>query len=362
MGDQHEARQARRARLGALIAEREADAALITRLVNVRYLTGLASSNAALLVWADGSALLATDSRYAGTAAKVAPDLTTVIERTIAPRLVETAAEAGVKRLAVEAHDITVERFAELAARDHGTELPPLGHAVEELRMVKDDAEIALLTRACEITDAAFQAVLPLLRPGVTEREIAIALERHMVDLGAERPAFDSIVAAGPNGAIPHHEPTDRPLERGDLVTMDFGARYGGYHADMTRTVGIGTLADWQQDLYDLVRTAQQNAVNAALPDAEYKDVDAAARDLITEAGHGEDFAHGLGHGVGLEIHESPFFGPNATGRLVDRVPITSEPGVYLAQRGGVRIEDTLVVRAGGPELLTKTAKELLVL
>jgi Xaa-Pro aminopeptidase len=358
MGDQH---QTRRARLGALVAERGFDAALITRLVNVRYLTGLDSSNAALLVWADGGAVLTTDARYAGTAAKVAPEIETVIERAVAQRLVSAAAEAGAKRLAVEAHDLTLERFADLAAVDQGIELPPLGHLVEELRMVKDEDEIALLRRACEITDGAFAAVLPAIRPGVTEREIAIALDRHMVDLGAEKPSFDTIVASGPNGAIPHHSPGDRPIETGDLVVMDFGALYDGYHADMTRTVGVGRLSGWQTEIYELVRRAQQAGVDAALPDAERSRVDAAARDLIAAAGHADHFGHGLGHGVGLEIHESPFLGPSADGRLVDRVPITSEPGVYLAGRGGVRIEDTLVVRAGGAELLTKTAKELLV-
>jgi Xaa-Pro aminopeptidase len=227
--------------------------------------------------------------------------------------------------------------------------------------MVKDEDEIALLRRACEITDGAFAAVLPAIRPGVTEREIAIALDRHMVDLGAEKPSFDTIVASGPNGAIPHHSPGDRPIETGDLVVMDFGALYDGYHADMTRTVGVGRLSGWQTEIYELVRRAQQAGVDAALPDAERSRVDAAARDLIAAAGHADHFGHGLGHGVGLEIHESPFLGPSADGRLVDRVPITSEPGVYLAGRGGVRIEDTLVVRAGGAELLTKTAKELLV-
>lgn len=358
MGDRH---AARRALLGALIAEQESDAALITKLVNVRYLTGLASSNAAVLVWPDGSARLATDSRYAGTAAKVAPELETIVDRSITSRLVNEAVQAGAERLAVEAHDLTVERYEALTALEEAPELTPLGHAVEGLRMVKDDEELALLATACEITDRAFADVLPLLRPGTTEREIATALERRMVDLGAERPAFDSIVAAGPNGAVPHHSPGERVIETGDLVTMDFGARYGGYHADMTRTVAIGAVADWQRDLYELVRTAQRAGVDAAVVGAELKDVDAAARDLITAAGHGDGFTHGLGHGVGLEIHESPLFGPSAAGRLVDRVPITSEPGVYLAGRGGVRIEDTLVVRASGPELLTQTAKELLV-
>jgi len=353
--------QARRTRLGALMAGHEFDAALITRLVNVRYLTGLASSNAALLVFADGTATLATDGRYAGTAEQVCPDVELIVERAVAMRLTALAAEAGIKRLGVEAHDVTVEQYAELTAIDQGIGLPPLGRLVEELRMVKDEEEIGLLRRACELTDQAFADVLPQLRPGLTERQVGLLLDRRMVDLGADGLAFDTIVASGPNGAIPHHSPGDRPLEAGDLVTMDFGALYRGYHADMTRTVAIGSVADWQKEIYELVRRAQQAGVDAARDGADTREVDAAARDMIKEAGHGDAFPHGLGHGVGLEIHEAPLLGYDKAGRLMDRVPITSEPGVYLAGRGGVRIEDTLVVRADGPELLTKTAKELLV-
>ncbi|REE99671.1 M24 family metallopeptidase [Thermomonospora umbrina] len=360
---EHPEHRERRTRLAALVAAADADAALITRLVNVRYLTGLAASNAALLIRADGVAVLATDARYAGTARVAAPDLELVVDRATARVLVERAAASGARRLAFEAHHVTVERHAELAAAagGHGPALVPLGHAVEELRKVKDEGEIALLRRACAITDGAFDIVLPTLRPGITEREIAVALERAMVDLGAEGPAFASIVAAGPDGAVPHHRPGDRPVALGDLLTMDFGALYGGYHADMTRTVAVGRVADWQREVYDLVAAAQRAGVEAARPGADTKDVDAAARDPIRAAGHGDDFPHGLGHGVGLEIHEAPLLGYDKTGRLTDRVPITAEPGVYLAGRGGVRIEDTLVVRADGPEILTKTTKDLLV-
>jgi Xaa-Pro aminopeptidase len=363
MGETH---AARRRRLAALVAGRGAGALLVTRLVNVRYLTGLDSSRAALLVPADGPAVLATDGRYAGMAAEVCPELPVIVDRQVAAVLLARAAGDGRGRLGFEAHDLTVEQHTALAGQaaglDRPVELAPLGRPVEELRMVKDEAEIALLREACAITDRAFEAVLPEIRAGVTERAVAIALERAMVDFGAERPAFESIIASGPNGAVPHHHPGGRELQAGDLVTMDFGALYGGYHADMTRTVAIGEPAGWQRDLYDLVHRAQRAAVAAARPGADTKDVDAAARDLIKDAGHGEAYPHGLGHGVGLEIHEAPLMGYDKTGKLTDRVPITAEPGVYLTGRGGVRIEDTLVVRADGPELLTTTTKDLLVL
>ncbi|MEV8631414.1 Xaa-Pro peptidase family protein [Streptosporangium sp. NPDC051023] len=348
----------RRERLAALLSAHEADAILVTRDVNVRYLTGLASSNAAVLVTADAVATLATDARYAETARRVCSDIEVLEERDVVGSLVSLA-----DRVAVEAHHMPVADYFRL-----GEDLLRLTGLVESVRRVKDEEEIDLIRTACALTDLAFADVLPRLRAGVTEKEVARALETRMIELGAEKPAFDSIVAAGPNGSIPHHSPSDRPLERGDLVTMDFGALYGGYHADMTRTVAIGEPADWQRELYELVSAAQRAGRHAVRPGAITHEVDAAARDLIAEAGYGERFGHGLGHGVGLEIHEVPFLAPlkpEADGehaRLEDRVPVTVEPGVYLPGRGGVRIEDTLVTRDDGPELLTRTTKELLVL
>ncbi|WP_436756937.1 M24 family metallopeptidase [Streptosporangium sp. V21-05] len=371
----------RRANLAALLPAHEADAILVTGGVNVRYLTGLASSNAAVLVRADATATLATDSRYTGAARRVCADIEVIEESDVAGALL--ALPPGSGRTGIEADHMSVTDYFRLGGKH-----PRLSKVVESVRVVKDDAELDLIRTACELTDRAFAEVLPGLRPGLTEKEVARALERRMIELGADGLAFDSIVASGPNGAIPHHSPSDRPLERGDLVTMDFGALYRGYHADMTRTVAIGEPAGWQRELYDLVRAAQRAGRLAANAGAALHEVDAAARDLIGEAGYGEFFKHGLGHGVGLQIHEEPFLSPRKPGdapaspeglpeperssreperdhehaRLEDRVPVTVEPGVYLPGRGGVRIEDTLVVRDGGPELLTRTTKELLVL
>ena len=366
---------ARRARAQQKIAALEADAVLITSLANVRYLTGLVSSNAALLLPAEGPAVLATDSRYAEAAAGECPDLELVTDRCIERALARLAVARGLRTLGFEAQDMTVERHQVLRSLDGGPALVPSGRIVEELRTVKDETEIALLARACAITSEAFGAVLTGIAPGRTEREFAILLERAMIDHGAEAPAFDTIVASGPNGAIPHHVPAGRPFGAGDLITIDCGARYGGYHADMTRTVALGEPAAWQRDIYDLVAAAQRAGVEAATVGTDVSVVDAAARDLIANAGHGDHFSHGLGHGVGLEVHEAPAIGYSRTGTLVDGVPVTVEPGIYLPGRGGVRIEDTLVVRAhrgglggsapgaaGSCEMLTTTTRELLVL
>jgi len=355
---------ARRRRAQQAVRDLGADAVLITARPNVRYLTGLASSNAALLLPADGDgALLATDSRYAGAAERDAPDLELRLERFIEGKLAAEAARRGVRKLAFEAQEMTVERHDELAAQAEGVATVPFGHKIEELRMVKDAGEIEKLEVACRLSDAALAQVLPQIRPGISERTVASLLDHHMALLGADRPAFDTIVASGENGAIPHHAPTGRELRRGDLVTMDFGALHDGYHADMTRTVAIGSAGGWQREIYDLVALAQEAGIAVLQDGVEAGAVDAAAREVIEAAGHAGHFQHGLGHGVGLEIHEAPMLGYARTGKLTDRVPVTIEPGVYLPARGGVRIEDVLVVTAGDrARILTSTTRELLVL
>ncbi len=364
---------ARRDRAAAAALSLGADAVLITSGVNVRYLTGLVSSNAALLLPVQGPAVLGTDSRYAGTAERECQDIELVIEREVESALVRRALADGLRTIAFEDQAMTVRSYREVSGGEPGVrsqrrpELVPLGSAIDELRMVKDEAEIGLIARACTITAQAFSAALDRLFPGVTEREYALALERAMVDLGAEAPAFDSIVASGPHGAIPHHVPGDREFAIGDLVTIDCGARFGGYHADMTRTVALGKPAAWQREIYQIVADAQAAGIAAACAGADVKEVDAAARELIAATGHGEHFVHGLGHGVGLLIHEAPIISSGRAGTLQDRVPITIEPGIYLAGAGGVRIEDTLVVRAGAgaagsAQPLTTITRELLVL
>jgi Xaa-Pro aminopeptidase len=352
----------RRARLRAELAALDVDAALITRLVNVRYLTGLASSNAALLVGADGTDLLATDGRYATFAAQVASDLELVVDRSVATALTARAVAAGCGTLAVETHDVTVD--LQDALRDAGPRVRwlSLNQAIERLRTTKDAVEIEALRQACAITDQAFAQVLPALRPGLTERQVARLLESAMTDAGAECSAFEPVVAAGPNGAEPHHWPTDRLIEPGDLVTVDFGARFDGYHADMTRTVAVGGPPQSQlRDVYALVHEAQRAGRAAVRAGIDARELDAAARTVIADAGSAAHFPHGLGHGVGLEIHEAPLIGYQAAGTIEARTPLTIEPGVYLPGLGGVRIEDTLVVRDGEPDLLTQSPRDLLV-
>ena len=348
---------------------------LVTDLTNVRYLSGFTGSNGALLVFGDDSndrgAVLATDGRYRTQAAEQAAGLQIAIERALGRHLVGRAADAGVGKLGFESNVVTVDAFDaltnELRERSAPTELVRAAGTVEGLREIKDAGEVALLRLACEAADAALADLVQRggLRPGRTEREVGRELEALMLDHGADGISFETIVAAGANSAIPHHRPTDAVLAEGDFVKIDFGALVAGYHSDMTRTFVLGKAANWQLEIYRLVAEAQQAGREALRPGAELRDVDGAARRLIVDAGYGENFGHGLGHGVGLQIHEAPGIGATSAGTLRAGSVVTVEPGVYLPGRGGVRIEDTLVVpdQAGlTPELLTKFPKELTVL
>ncbi|MBA3523548.1 MAG: aminopeptidase P family protein [Geodermatophilaceae bacterium] len=352
---------ARRDHLRARLSDLDVEAALVTNLVNVRYLSGFTGSNAALVVGADGRDVFCTDGRYRTQSATQVPDLERVIERNCAAALATRLSADSVRRVGFESHDVSVDGLDALRQSLPTADLTSLREAVEALRTVKDDEEIALLREACAIADRALADLIEAggIRAGRTELEVGRDLDGRMLDHGAQAPSFETIVAGGPNSAIPHHRPTARVLATGDFVKFDFGALHEGYHSDMTRTVVLGLAADWQREIYHLVHAAQAAGCAAAVVGADVRAVDAAARDLIVAAGYGEQFSHGLGHGVGLEIHEAPTVSHLGAGTLADRVPVTVEPGVYLEGRGGVRIEDTLVVRTDGPDLLTMTGKEL---
>ena len=357
-----EQENARRQRLAAAMVSRDLSAVLVTDLINVRHLTGFTGSNGAVVVFADAGCSLATDSRYEIQAGKESPDVASVITRDCAAALIALAASQGHSTIGFEDESLTVHEFAELAAASNG-ELVPVGGLVSERRMVKDETELSYLRQACAATDQALEQVLPQLRPGVTERQIARWLDDALRDLTGADPAFETIVATGENSAIPHHTPTEQEVQRGDFLKIDFGGRVAGYHADMTRTVMIGREpSDWQSEIYAVVAQAQAAGRAALSATAAAADVDRAARSVVERAGFGDAFGHGLGHGVGLRIHEAPFLGRNSADRLTAAVPVTVEPGIYLAGRGGVRIEDTVVVHQDRVEVLTNTSRELLVL
>jgi Xaa-Pro aminopeptidase len=365
----------RRDALRVAAARQGLDAVLVTNLLNVRYLTGFTGSNGALLVRTDPSParpdILGTDGRYTTQAGAQAPDLELLVDRGTVPALAREAVRRGVGRLGYESHDLTVDGFAGLQkvvadAADGGAapELTSVRRAVETQRAIKDEDEIESLRRACAVADQALAelAAEGALRPGRTELQVGRELDARMLASGAESPSFETIVATGANSAIPHHRPDGTELTAGDFLKLDFGATVDGYHSDMTRTLVLGEPADWQREIYELVAASQAAGRAALAVGADVVAIDAAARKVIAAAGHAEHFSHGLGHGVGLEIHEAPGIGPLGAGTLAAGMAVTVEPGVYLPGRGGVRIEDTLIVTDDEPELLTLTSKELLVL
>lgn len=355
----------RRSALRSLLDERELAAMLVTDLRNIRYLTGFTGSNAALLLHAaeENDTVLCTDGRYERQAREEVADLERVIERGCAAALASRAGSEPDRyhRVGFESQHVSVDGFDTLSEQARGVELCRAPGLVERLRMVKDDSEVEAIRLACASADRALTELIEHggVRKGRTERQVARDLESRMFDNGAAAPAFTTIVAAGTNSAIPHHRPTDAALADGDLVKIDFGAVIDGYHSDMTRMLVVGSPAQWQRDLHELVYAAQAAGSQAAVDSAEVSDVDAAARAVIDRAGYGAEFVHGLGHGVGLDVHEAPRLAQQGTGTLNTGMTVTVEPGVYFAGQGGVRIEDTLVVRGEANEALTLSTKDL---
>jgi Xaa-Pro aminopeptidase len=334
---------------------------LVSRLVNVRYLTGFTGSNGQLLL-APSAGVFFTDTRYEEQASHEVPDLDRrIYARDFKRSLADACRELGLRRLGFESDAVTYKIYRELDETLDG-DLVPLDGEVERLRWAKDPGEIAHLERAQEITDDAFERLVGKLHEGVTERQAAFELEVAMRELGAERVGFDTIVAFGENAAEPHHHPTDRALRRGDVVKLDFGCVVQGYHSDMTRTVAYGEPPEELARVYELVRRAQEVGVAAVRAGVSGGAADDAARRIIREQGYGDRFGHSLGHGVGLEIHEGPTLRAESSDVLPEGAVVTVEPGVYLPGVGGVRIEDAVVVTSAGCRRLPRTSRDLVIL
>jgi len=362
----------RLSRLRLRIEDEQLDSLLVVELANIRYLTGFTGSAALLLVSGD-SAHLATDGRYRTQAAeqleaaRVADDVQLVIGRIPAQReAIVASAQASASsiggRIGLEADHVAWAeqiRWAELFAPSVPV---PTSGLVESLRAVKDDSEVARIEAAAAIADAALSDVVPMLEKGSTESELAIALDVAMRRHGAEDRAFETIVASGPNSAKPHARPGERRISEGDPVVIDFGAVVDGYRSDMTRTFFAGgTPTPEMLAVYQAVLESQAAGVRAVSPGVATSDVDEVCRKSLTDAGLGEAFEHGTGHGVGLDIHEAPWVGPGSAGILSPGAVVTVEPGAYLAGLGGVRIEDTVVVTDGGCRALTSFHKNFAV-
>jgi Xaa-Pro aminopeptidase len=344
----------------AELAERELDALLVTGLVNVRYLTGFTGSNAAAVVGV-GRRTFLTDFRYLSQSAEQVPDWDREIaSNDLLAGAARTLEDGAPLRLGFDDADLSVKAFDHLReALDEGIELVPAGGLVEELRAVKDAEEVERIRAAAKLADDALREVLERGLAGRTEREVALDLEFTQRRLGAQGISFPPIVASAEHGALPHAVPRDVVIAEGTLVVVDWGAVLDGYASDCTRTFATGELDPRDREVYDLVARAQEEALAAVRPGPTGREVDAVAREIISAAGHAEHFGHGLGHGVGLEVHEGPRLATTSTARLQPGNVVTVEPGVYVPGAVGVRIEDLVVVTEDGHDVLSGYTKEL---
>lgn len=354
-------------RLRGRLADAGCDALLVTTLANVRYLTGFSGSAALLLVPADGELVFVTDGRYGGQAAEQMGDVGVQARIEVGNGIEQRArlaeAAGGVARLGLEAGDVTWARQRSFAAEWFPkAELVPTEGVVEGLRQVKDDGEVARMERAAAVADEALATVLPRLRERPTERDVALELDTWMRRLGATGPSFETIVASGPNGAKPHARPGERVVDARELVVIDFGAVIDGYCSDTTRTFCVEDFpSETARRMYEVVLESQTLGIDAVRPGAEGAAVDGVCRRVIADAGWGDAFLHSTGHGVGLDIHEAPWVAATAGGTLAAGNVVTVEPGVYLPEHGGVRIEDTVVVTPDGRRVLTTSPKDPIV-
>ncbi|HEY8368022.1 MAG TPA: Xaa-Pro peptidase family protein [Thermodesulfobacteriota bacterium] len=360
--------RSRLARAASLVTARGLDALLVTSLENLRYLCGFTGSDGALLVSADGEGRFLTDSRYETQAAQETRDVSVTIYKRKLDGIVDAVKAAGASRIGFEAAAVSVETANALGAQlaavktaaGGAVSLEPVpSEVMAGLRMRKDAEELDLLRRAAAIAADSLAHTLALVKEGMREIDLALELEFAMRKRGAERLAFDTIVASGVRSALPHGRASEKRIAAGELLTIDYGARYNGYNSDETWTGVVGEPSAEQRRIFGIVREAQAAGIAAVRAGVKASEVDAAARRVIDEAGYGRNFGHGTGHGIGLAVHEAPGVNTSGTVVLEPGMVITVEPGIYLPGFGGVRLEDMVVVTETGAEVITRTPKDL---
>lgn len=338
------------------------DAVLITKRENYIYMSGFTGTSAVLFI-TESRAVLLTDFRYVEQASTQAPEYE-VIKYTgsYMNELNDLVGKEHVERLSFEDGHLTFAEYSEYLEKLKISEFLPLGGAVEELRRIKDESEIVRIKKAVSIADDVFKHILSFIKPGVAEVELAAEMEYFMKRQGAVGPSFDTIVASGKRSSMPHGVASEKKIEAGDVITMDYGALYNGYCSDITRTVFLGKPDSELERIYKIVLGAQLRGLEVVKRDSAGREVDSIVRTVIVEAGFGDNFGHGLGHGVGLEIHEEPMLSMRGNIDLKDGMVVTVEPGIYVKGLGGVRIEDMLVVNGDTPHILTTASKEMIIL
>ncbi|MGD2040182.1 MAG: Xaa-Pro peptidase family protein [Anaerolineae bacterium] len=344
-------------KLRSTLADQDLDAILVGQADNRRYLSGFTGSSGWLLITAE-RALLATDFRYYEQVERQAPDFELAkIKARLSAELPDLLADLSVQRLGFESQHLSVDELHTLSESTGDVEWVPLKETVETLRATKDQAEIEALRRSAALNDAAFAHLVEIIRPGMTELEVAWQIESYLRTHGASKVAFDIIVAAGPNGALPHARPSDHPIQPGEPVVIDMGCILDGYCSDMTRTICLDEPPPTYLKVWNLVLEAQEAALAGIRAGLTGREADALARDPIQAAGYGEQFGHGLGHGVGLAVHEMPRASFLSEDTLATNMSLTVEPGIYLPGEFGVRIEDLVIVEAEDIQNLTATPK-----
>lgn len=340
------------------------DSALIISPENRRYFTGFESSDGYLLVNGD-RAVFITDSRYIEAARNTVKNCEVILQGNKISQISDLFSEMNAEKVGIESSRMTLSDFARFQNALKSVEIEfsdELDSIINSLRMVKSADEVEKIKAAQRIAEEALFDIFGFIKTGVTEKEIALRLDFYMLSHGAEALSFETIAVSGANSSMPHGVPTDKKVEKGDFVTMDFGAVKYGYHSDMTRTIAVGSITDEQKEVYETVLKAQNTALALLAPGVSCREADSAARDVIETAGYGEYFGHSTGHGVGVEIHELPNLSPNSDMILNTGNVVTVEPGIYLPEKFGVRIEDFAVITENGCENLTKAPKELIIL
>ena len=348
-------------RLRERMQKEKLDAMFVRYSSNLRYISGYSGSNGMCYVTAD-DAWFFTDFRYKTQSAAEVNNMNIVVPagKDLITAMKESACVGSGAKIGFEGNMLSYGEVEKIKATFPKCELVDKAMLMEELASVKEAIELDYLREATRITCAAFDELIKEIKPGISERMVSARLSYIMSSLGSERDSFDTIIASGVNGSRPHHSPTEKLLEKGELVTIDFGAMYKGYHGDVTRTVCLGKADAKQQEIYDIVLEAQLRSLDVIRPGKTGKEVDAVSRDIISSKGHGEHYGHGLGHGLGLEIHAEPRLSPAYDKVLLENQVVTVEPGIYIPGWSGVRIEDDVIITHDGIENYTTATKELL--
>ncbi|MGN7941348.1 M24 family metallopeptidase [Virgibacillus sp. 6R] len=338
------------------------DGLLITSEYNRRYMTGFTGTSGIALISED-KAVFMTDFRYTEQAAKQVKEYE-IVQHTgpLSEEVAQLVSKLGIKKLGFEQDHLTYQEYSNYKKVLNSVEFIPVSGAVEKLRLIKSPAEIKILKEAAEIADAAYKHILTFVKPGVREIDVSNELEFFMRKNGAVSSSFDIIVASGYRSALPHGVASEKEIEKGDFVTLDFGAYYKGYCSDITRTFAVGQPSDELKKIYSIVLEAQLRGMNGIKPGMTGKEADALTRDYISEHGYGEYFGHSTGHGLGMEVHEGPALSYRSDTILQPGMVVTVEPGIYIPELGGVRIEDDTVITENGNESLTHSSKELIIL